>query len=386
MCVSPNRNVRPLSRAFVTAARNAGLGESSEYNGGAYRGAWLAELAHLDGRRFSVYDAFLKPALGRANLEVLSNALALRAVIEQGRAVGVQVRASGQERLLSARGVVLAAGAFGSPHLLWHSGIGPAEKLRAVGLPVLVDAPEAGENLQDHPALPIVFRARGSDTLKRAESPFQVLRYLLFRSGMLASNGVEALAFESVASPQAAPDLELLFAPLEWRNQALEPPSVHAFSIGVAVVAPRSRGCLRLRDADPQTPPAIDFGLLTDPEGADARTLWAGVALARRIAATEPLAAENAGELRPGEQAHSETDLLAYAAAELQTVYHPTSTCRMGSDQRSVVDSELRVRGVRDLWVADASVFPAVPRGHTNAVVAMVAERAASRIERAAIA
>jgi len=384
MLVAPNRNARPLSHAFVAAARRLGLGDRPDYNGTAYQGAWMSDIAHRDGKRYSAYDAYLKPAMRRANLEVLTGAQATKVLFEGTRASGLLVRREGGERALPARAVVLAAGAFGSPHLLLHSGIGPAATLSAHGLPLVHDAPDVGANLQDHPVLPIIFGASGTDTFKRAESLSSLLRYLLFKRGMLASNGIEAFAFTQVQpGPVAAPDLELMVAPLEVRNQFLEPPQVHAFGIGVAVVAPRSRGRLALRSADPMTPPAIDFGLLGDPEGIDAAVLCAGIRLAREIAATAPLAAESTGELRPGAQAQTDAELLAYASQELQTVYHPTSTCRMGADAAAVVDPRLRVRGVDGLWVADASVMPSVPRGHPNAVVAMIAQRASGWIESA---
>jgi choline dehydrogenase-like flavoprotein len=386
MVVSPNRNARPLSYAFVEAARRAGLGEQPHYNGGAYAGAWICELAQKDGTRFSAYDAYLKAAMRRSNLEVVIEAHATRVVLEGGRATGVSVRRGDVQKVLAAHGVVLAAGAFGSPQLLMLSGVGPAATLAGLGIPVHYDAPEVGANLQDHPVLPMVFRTRGTNTFKNAESPLSLLRYLVFKSGMLASNGCEAFAFAEVhPSRSAAPNLELIFVPFDFRGQFLEPPQVHAFSIGAAVVSPRSRGRVMLRSADPLAPLGIDFGLLSDPEGIDASVLWAGVRLGRRIAATAPLEAENAGELRPGEAVEKDSDLLAYACKELQTVYHPTSTCRMGSDSRAVVDSQLRVLGVDHLWVADASVMPCVPRGHPNAVVAMIAQRAACWIEAAIV-
>ena len=181
--------------------------------------------------------------------------------------------------------------------------------------------------------------------------------------------------------PVSAPDLEILFLPFEARNQLLDPPQEHAFCLAPAVVAPESRGQLTLLSPDPLAPPRIDFGLLSDAHGIDASVLWEGVRLCRKIAATAPLADANAGELRPTLSVESDDDLLAYASSELQTVYHPTSTCRMGSDDGAVVDPKLRVRGVESLWVADASVMPTVPRGHPNAVVAMIAERAAGWIE-----
>jgi len=380
MLVSPNENARPLSHAFVAAARASGLSSTPGYNGTDHCGAWVCELAHRAGKRYSVYDAYLKPAMARRNLEVLTGGQVSRVLVEQGRATGVVVRgADGAERTQRAGGVVLAAGAIGSPQLLMLSGLGPAAQLSALGIPVLRDLPEVGANLQDHPVLPTVFRTRGTDTLKSAESIGSLLRYLLLGRGMLASNGIEAFAFERVHHPTAV-DLELIFVPFEARNQFLEPPQVHGFSIGSAVVAPRSRGRISLASADARTAPSIDFGLFTDPDGIDAKVLCAGVRLARRIAASPPLLAENAGELRPGADRLRDDEILDHAAGHLQTVYHPSSTCRMGSDARAVVDPTLAVAGVPGLWVVDASVMPTVPRGHPNAVVAMIAHRAADWI------
>jgi choline dehydrogenase len=383
MSIQPNRNARAISHRFVEAARRVGLGSDEDYNGRRYQGAWIAELAHKNGKRFSAYDAYLKPAMRRSNLEVITSAHVTGLVFDGARVTGVRFLHAGAPRTTSGRGVVLAAGAYGSPQILMLSGIGPGAALTTMGLAVHRDVPEVGENLQDHPVLPLVFRTGSTDTLKRAESPSQLLSYLLFGRGMLASNGVEGFAFTQVRpGPVAAPDLELMFLPFEFRREFLEPPREHAFSIGSAVVAPRSRGRVRLRGPDPLMPPSIDPGLLSDPDGIDKSVLLAGVRLARRIAAASPLAELNAGELAPGAGVSSDQELLAFAATTLQTVYHPTSTCRTGSDPRSVVDPVLRVRGTEGLWIADASVMPAVPRGHPNAVVAMIAHRAAGWIEK----
>ncbi len=233
-----------------------------------------------------------------------------------------------------------------------------------------------------HPLAPISFRARRADSLKKAESPLCLLRYLVLHDGPLASNAIEAIAFARTrGGPGAPPDLELIFAPFEWRNQGLEPPQIHGFGMACVAVAPLSRGRLALRSPDPMAPPSIDFGLLSDPEGRDAAVLIAGLRLSRKIAATAPLDGEVAEELKPGPAVESDSDLRAALNEELQTVYHPTSTCRMGSDGRSVVDPKLKVRGVEGLWVVDASVMPTVPRGHPNAVVAMIANRAAGFVE-----
>ena len=379
MRVLAARDLHPLSRAFVAAARAAGLGDQPTYNGGDYAGAWPCEMAHRRGRRFSAYDAYLRPAIGRANLEILTGAQAARIELDGGRARGVVVRRGRRERLLPAHGVVVACGAIGSPQLLTLSGIGPADTLARLGIAVQRDAAEVGGNLQDHPLVPLTFRSRGNDSLKNAESPANLLRYLWGGRGMLASNGVEAMAFTRIAADAPAPDLELIFVPFEWRNEGLDPPREHGFTIGVAAVRPHSRGRLHVVSADPAVPPAIDFGLLTDPR--DRAVLLGGVRLARRVAATAPLDAERAGELYPGAGAESDDAINAAIDAQLQTVYHPTSTCRMGSDAGAVVDPRLRVVGTDRLWVADASVMPSVPCGHPNAVVAMIAHRAAGFIE-----
>ena len=384
MRIEPNRNARALTHQFVEAARAVGLGDSERYNGHAYAGAWVAELAHKDGRRYSVYHACLEPAMRRRNLEVLTNAQVSRIVIEGGRATGVTIQRVGGEHTLSARAVVLCTGAYATPQLLLHSGIGPAAALQRFGIPVRLEAPEVGENLQDHPALPVTFATRSTDTLLRAESPRELLRYVLFRRGMLASNGVEGFAFTQVhPGGVAAPDLELMMMPFEAHSEFLAPPREHAFCLAPAVVAPRSRGRVFLRDKDPLVPLGIDPALLSDAEGIDAKLLGEGVRLARRIAATAPLADTAGAELRPGIDTQSDREILDYASTTLQTVYHPTSTCRMGSDARAVVDPRLKLRGVEGLWVADASVMPTVPRGHPNAVVAMIAERGGGWIEQA---
>jgi choline dehydrogenase len=320
MRISPNRNAHWLSEKFVAAARAVGFRTNASYNGQAYDGVWMCELAHDGGKRFSAYDAYLKPAMRRRNVEVITNAHATRILFEGGRASGVAVNHGNAERTFAGRKVIVAAGAFGSPQLLMLSGIGPAEDLRRLGVPVRYDAPEVGANLQDHPLVPIVFRARGNDTLKSAESPFSLLRYLLLKKGMLASNAIEAILFTSVlGAPEDPPDLELLFAPLEWRNQGLEPPQIHGFGCACIAAAPRSRGRVTLKNKDPLVPPALDFALLADPEGRDAAVIREGIRLARKIMATEPMASETGEELTPGSSVTSDDALRTALNAELQT-------------------------------------------------------------------
>ena len=384
MIVSPNTNAHRLSIAFVDAARTCSPGHQKHYNGGHYQGAWIPELANLRGQRYSAYDAYLKPSLRRSNLEVMKQAHVQRIEVEDGRAVGVTVRRGEVTETIPAHGVVLAAGAFGSPQLLMLSGIGDSEALAEFGISVRANPPEVGRNLQDHPMSALICRTRGTDTLRTIESLPNLLRYILFKRGPLGSNAVEAMVFtHSEGDRQAPPDIELIFAPFEWRNQGLDLPQIDAFGIGAAVVAPKSRGRLSLRGPSPDDPPAIDFNLLGDPDGADARGLRAGLRLARQIVGTAPLSRYFDAEIFPGPTVVGDDDLLDALGGMLQTVYHPTSTCRMGSDSGAVVDPRLRLNGIDRLWVVDASVMPQVPRGHPNAVVAMIANRASDWIDSA---
>lgn len=386
MKVAPVANPHPLSKAYVTAARHVLVNSGDQYNGGGYEGAWISEIAHQGGRRYSAYDAYLVPARRRPSLQVLKGTEVSRILVKNGRSVGVEVQRAGQSLTFHCdKGVILAAGALGTPQLLLYSGIGPAQDLSKLGIPTVLDVPEVGRGLQDHPLVPLVFATARTDTFKNAESIPNLLRYLLFRKGMLASNAVEAIAFaQSSRATEHAPDIELIFVPFEWREQGLQAPQRHAFTIAPVVAKPKSRGTVTLASPRPGESPVIDFNLLAEQH--DIQVMLEGIRLARKIAAAAPLEVDAIGEVDPGSLALTERTLSDWIHRNVQTVYHPTSTCRMGNDAGSVVDPQLRVRGIGGLWIADASVMPSVPRGHPNAVVAMIAERAASLIEGADIA
>ena len=377
--VEPNRYANALSFALVETARSSGLNGTEDYNGGPFEGAWISQLAHKEGRRFSTYQGYLEPALERPNLNTVANAHALKIVFEGRRAVGVLVRTANGDTLFRAqRGVILACGAFGSPQLMMCSGLGDAVELRRLGIPVLRNMPEVGANLQDHPAATLSYATSRTDSFLTIESAANVREYETRQGGPHASGGAQALVFARPAGLDVnTPDIELIGLPLEWRNQALDPPRMHAYTIAAAVLAPRSRGSVRLSSADPLAAPIIDPALLSDPEGSDKSVLLAAIYLARELAARPPFCKEIEREVVPGPAIVRDEDLLECAYANLQTVYHPTSTCRMGSDATAVVNPKLEVNGVDGLWIADASVMPTVPRGHPNAVVAMIANRAA---------
>lgn len=374
--VSDQRDRSPLADAFVHAAQAAGIPPASDLNGESNEGVGFVSVSQRRGRRFSVVDGYLASARRRPNLTLVTGAQVDRVRIDGRRAVGITVGGDDYD----AREVVLCAGAIGSPHLLQLSGVGPRAVLEAAGADVVLDHPGVGTNLVDHLANGLFVRTKGVETLATAESLANLVRWAALGRGPLTSNLGEAVAFVRSKPDLAAPDLELLLAPVLFEEEGLAPPSEHGLTLAVVALRPKSSGTVRLRSADPSVPPAIDPRYLTDPEGEDAATLLRGLRLARRVLAQEPLASFVDGELQPGEQARTDDELLAHIRALSQTLYHPAGTCRMGSDSGSVVDPQLRVRGISGLRVADASVIPTLPRGHTNWPTVMIAERASDLV------
>jgi choline dehydrogenase-like flavoprotein len=372
-----------LAEAFVHAAQAAGIAKAENLNAADNEGVGFVPVSQRRGRRFSVLDGYLAPARRRPNLTIVTDALVSRVLLENGRAAGVAYRSGGdeaEEEALATREVVLCAGAIGTPHILQLSGVGPRGPLEAAGVTVVHEAPGVGAHLLDHLANGLLVRTKGVETLASAESLRNLVRWALRGRGPLTSNLGEAVAFVRSRPGLAAPDLELLLAPVLFEDEGLTQPTEHGLTLAVVLLEPRSSGTVLLRSTDPLAAPAIDPRYLTDPGGEDEATLLRGLRLARRILALEPLASFVDGEMLPGAEARTDDDLRAHVRALSQTLYHPAGTCRMGSDSESVVDPRLRVRGVEGLRVADASVMPKLPRGHTNWPTVMIAERAASLV------
>jgi choline dehydrogenase len=381
----PDRHV--LTEAFVHAAQGVGIPFSADLNAEENGGVGFVPVSQRRGRRFSVLDGYLRPALRRPNLTVVTDALATRVLVENGRAVGVAYRLNGEgdaeggdEEAIAEREVVLCAGAIGSPRLLQLSGIGPRALLERVGVGVVRDAPGVGANLLDHLANGLLVRTKGAQTLASAESLRNVIAWALLGRGPLTSSVAEAAAFVRTRPALPTPDLELIFLPVLFEDEGLKQPTEDGLTLGVVLLQPRSVGTVMLRSEDPREPPAIDPCYLTDPSGQDEQTLLHGLRLARRVLGQEPLAQFVDDELLPGASARSDADLRAHLRARSQTLYHPVGTCSMGSNPSTVVDTELRVRGLDRLRVADASVMPRLPSGHTNWPTVMIAERAAGFI------
>jgi len=378
----PDRHV--LTEAFVHAAQAVGIPFTDDLNAEESAGVGFVRVSQRRGRRFSVVDGYLRPALRRPNLTVVTDALATRVLVEGGRAVGVAYRMNGtgegDEEAIAGREVVLCSGAIGTPHLLQLSGIGPRALLERAGVEVVRELAGVGANLRDHLASGLLVRTQGVQTLASAESLWNLAAWAFRGRGPLTSNVAEAAAFVRTRPDLPTPDLELIFLPVLFEDEGLKQPTEDGLTLGVVLLQPRSVGTVTLRSADPRDAPAIDPRYLTDPSGEDVRTLLHGLRLARRVLREEPLAQFVDEELLPGATARSDDDLLSHLRSRSQTLYHPIGTCRMGSDPLAVVDPELRVRGVDGLRIADASVMPRLPSGHTNWPTVMIAERAADFI------
>lgn len=382
--VADPRDPRPLTTRFLAAAAASGIPANADLNAFEQDGVGMTQVLQKGGRRWSAADAYLRPALKRPNLVVKTGVTVTAVEIEGGEATGVRLRdRRGRDAFARAgREVVLCAGAIGSPQLLMVSGIGPAEHLSEHGIDVRADLPGVGRNLQDHPYFLLCYDSKVNEDLADAEKPKALLQFLLRRTGPLTSNVGEAMAFIRTRQGLAAPDVELIFGPAYYHDNGFDTYDGHAFSLAAVLLQPRARGSLTLRSADPADKPILLGNHLADP--ADVAALVAGFRRLREIARTEPLDSVRGRELVPGEEVESDAEVEDFLRREVELLYHPCGTCRMGSDDGAVVDPQLRVRGVDSLRVVDASVIPTIPGGHTYAPTMMIAEKAADLIRGAA--
>jgi choline dehydrogenase len=371
----------PLNFAFFAALAELGYAARADLNSGDSEGAALRQLTIRRGIRATSASALLNPALSRRNLTVLPLTQAMRLLFDGRRACGVEARSpQGVIRVQARREIVLCAGTLQSPQLLMLSGIGDPSHLSSVGVEMRHALPAVGRHLHDHLASPVHMSMQhpasyGISLRAMPRNLLNILEYALFRTGPIANNIFESAAFLRTLPGLDRPDVQLVFQPARRPGPALPFPVGHGFAISPVGLYPQSRGNLSLASADPFAAPVVDPNLLSVP--GDAEPLLRGIRLARRVfagAAFRPFAAM---ETAPGPQAQSDEELLAYLRAEAYTVHHPVGTCRMGGDATCVVDPELRVHGLEGLRVADASVFPTLIGGNTNAAVMMVAEKAA---------
>ncbi|MEH0841165.1 GMC family oxidoreductase N-terminal domain-containing protein [Micromonospora sp. CPCC 205711] len=379
--VEDRRFTHELTDAWVESSVVAGLKRNDDFNGAEQDGAGLYQVTCKRGRRWSVADAYLRPALDRPNLTVRTNAFTTRVDLAHGRAVGVTYRRAGRtERVRADAEVLLCGGAVNSPQLLMLSGIGPASHLREHGIDVVADLAGVGQNLHDHPAAPMVWHTRGTTDIADAPTLPNLLRWKARGTGPLASNIGEGGAFFATRAGLPAPDLQVHAAPGAFYDNGLHEPVARCFTAGPTLVSVQSRGSLRLRSADPTWHPEIDAAYYDDPADLDA--MREGCKRILDIVHQGPLAKYLTSAWMPGPSPTDE-ELTEHLRRNTQTLYHPVGTCAMGSGEQAVVDPELRVRGITALRVVDASVMPVVPRGNTNAPTIMVAEKAADLIRSA---
>ena len=372
----------PLNAVFLEAfASVGGYPACEDFTGPRPEGYGLRQGTIHRGRRDSSAAAFLRPALSRPNLALLTGALVTRVLLDGTRATGIEALVDGTARSLRAtRETLLCAGAFQSPQLLMLSGIGDPEELRAHGIDVRHALPGVGRDLHDHPAAPILRETSNTlsygislPTLPR--SAWNLAQYLIARRGPLASNVFESTAFIRSHEGADRPDLQIVFQPARRNPHPFPLPLGHGYAISAVNLYPRSRGRLRLASRDPRALPRIDLNLLGDAE--DLKPLLVGLKLGRRLLDAPAFARFRATEIAPGPAVQDDAALEAYIRRTAATVHHPVSSCRMGRDDLAVVDDQLRVRGIDQLRVVDASVFPSIIGGNTNAPVVMVAEKAA---------
>jgi choline dehydrogenase len=378
LSVSNLRHHNPLSEIFIEAAAAAGHPRTDDFNGDQQEGFGWYQVTQRNGARCSTAVAYLSRARGRPNLEIRTHAQAERILLAGTRAVGIDYRHLGRLKRAEAGQVILSGGAINSPQLLMLSGIGPADQLREVGVPLRHELSGVGSNLQDHLDICSLSASSQAVTYDKTNDVAIGLEFMFKRTGIGTSNIAEAGGFlRSKYATDERCDLQFHFVPALLDDHGRNRLEGCGYTLHVCPLRPKSRGHLRLKSADPTQPIAIHANYLSDAEGYDLKMMIEGARLSREIFSQSPFDAFREREIFPGENVQDDREFEAFIRRKAETVYHPIGTCRMGQDSEAVVDSELRVHGLRGLSVVDASVMPALPSGNTNAPTIMIAERAA---------
>jgi choline dehydrogenase len=381
LAVSDVSEPHRLCDAFIGACEQAGFPRNDDFNGPTQEGAGYFQMTTRNGRRMSTARGYLRDARRRPNLTIVSDALATRVLFEGRRAVGVEYRKDGATHVARAEGeVILSGGAFNSPQLLQLSGVGPADLLRQHGIGVVADMPGVGADLQDHFQVRLAYRCTERITMNDTVNslPLKIaagMRYILFRKGMLTIGAGYAGAFLRTTPDVATPavQLHLIIFSADKVGGNLHP--FPGFIVSVCQLRPDSRGTVRIKSADPAQAPAIQPRYMT--AASDRECMIRGMELTRRVMSQSAIKRYVAEERLPGPAVTSHEGLLQYARETGTTIFHPASTCRMGSDRTAVVDERLRVHGLQGLRVADASIMPTVVSGNTNAACVMIGEKCA---------
>ncbi len=379
--VSDQKSTHPLTHAWLRACQQAGIPFNPDFNAAERAGCGLYQVTNRDGRRSSAATAYLRPAETRSNLRVMTEAHALRLIMREHRALGIEAWHRGAKQVIRARReVILAAGAIGTPHLLMLSGIGPADRLRETGIEVTRDLPAVGRNLQDHPDIFMIYELNGAHSYDKYNKlqwkASAALQFALFGTGPITSNGFEGGAFWWVDRTDVTPDVQFHFlVATRIKEEIVGVPGGNGCTLTAYVARPKSRGTVSLHSPDPFAPPEIDPNYFSEAE--DLEKTVAGVKLGRHIMSQAALSELIKCEHFPGKDATTEDEIESFVRQQTRTAFHPAGTCRMGGDQDSVVDTQLRVRGMDGLRIADNSIMPRLISGNTNATAIMIGERAA---------
>ncbi len=372
-----------LTEDYILAAQGLGISHNPDFNGAQQAGVGTMQYTTFKNRRWNGVQAFLNPIQSNPNFSVETGATVHKLILEGKKCVGVSYIQAGQTKTARCDGeVLMAAGAYNSPKLLMLSGIGPARHIQSFGIEPVVDLKGVGENLQDHHEVPVVAATNGHYGYFGEDKGLKAIRnglqYLMFGTGPVTSNGVEACAY---IDPEGGdrPTLKMYCVPSVYLDGDVKgATSQDGVTINACLLRPKSRGNVQLRSADVFDRPVIDNNYLADPE--DIKIEIAGLKFARRMLAQQPLAQRISAELLPGSAITSDADLAEHCKRTVKTNWHPVGTCRMGvdSDEMAVLDTKLRVRGIRGLRVIDASAMPFVPSGNTNAPTMALADKAIS--------
>ena len=390
MNVMRPRRPNQLNRDFIEATHSLGFPRTEDFTAATNEGVGFRQGIIRGGKRETTARAFLRPALARGNVTLYTDALVLRVVVEAGRAVGVVYEREGrQHEVRATREVILSAGTVQTPQILQLSGIGPAAQLQACGIKPVHDLPGVGRNLQDHLACPVLMSTTNSTSYGISPKAlprgiWNIAQYLFGRTGPFASNVFESVGFLKTTADLDRPDVQFVFQPAARPRPPFPLPVGHGFAISPVSLYPKSRGTVTLVSPDPHVAPAIDPALLSVEE--DIQPLIRAIKLARRILAAPNFARYHAAEVAPGAAVQSDAQIAEFIRGSSYTVHHQVGTCRMGEHPEAVVDSQLRLRGLEGLRVVDASVMPLIIGGNTNAVVVMIAEKAADLIRQRPLA
>jgi choline dehydrogenase len=376
--VADLRTVNPLTTKFVEATKELGFAQNDDFNGATQEGFGNYQVTQKGGKRCSAAVAYLLPALSRPNLIVQTQAQVTKLIIENNKVTGVAYLLEGKEQIANVeREVILCGGSINSPQILMLSGIGPADELKKLGINVVNDLAGVGQNLKDHLFIAVSYACKEPISLATAETPENIAEFMQFGRGALTSNVGEAGGFIKTDSSLSKPNLQFHFAPVYYLNHGFAQIEGHGLTIGPTLINPRSSGYIKLNSADPLIHPVIEPCYLSDED--DMNLLVQGVKLAKEIAATKAFEAYCGAPVC--KELSTDKGIKNFIRDVVETIYHPTGTCKMGIDSMAVVDSQLKVYGIDNLRVVDGSIMPTIVSGNTNAPIIMIAEKVADAIK-----